>query len=115
MKFNWYLYTYVCSVTIGRTGAGKSTLSLAFFRFMEPSKGSITIDGINISQIGLKDLRSSLTIIPQEPVLFSGTIRSNLDPTGSSTDDQLWKALNAVKLRESMRQQFSEAYSSKSQ
>ncbi|KAI8321405.1 hypothetical protein GQ54DRAFT_276194, partial [Martensiomyces pterosporus] len=65
---------------VGRTGAGKSTLSLAFLRFIEAAKGRITLDNVDISKIGLEDLRRNVTIIPQDPVLFNGTIRFNLDP-----------------------------------
>ncbi|KAG0268348.1 hypothetical protein DFQ27_006971 [Actinomortierella ambigua] len=83
---------------VGRTGAGKSTLAVAFFRFMELSGGKITIDGLDISSLGLHDLRSSLTIIPQDPVLFMGTIRSNLDPFGEHTDNELWAALKRAHL-----------------
>lgn len=75
---------------------GKSTLAVAFFRFMEARQGKIEIDGINIAKIGLEDLRSSLTIIPQDPVLFAGTIRSNLDPFTERDDLQVWNALRRV-------------------
>ena len=74
---------------VGRTGAGKTTLCLAFFRFMEYDGGTIIIDGVDISRIGLCDLRQNLTIIPQEPVLFSGTLRSNLDPFSEYLDCQI--------------------------
>jgi ABC-type multidrug transport system fused ATPase/permease subunit len=83
---------------VGRTGAGKSSLSLAFFRFMEPSSGSITIDGIDIGSIGLYDLRSRITIIAQDPVLFQGTVRTNLDPFGLYADERLENALRRVHL-----------------
>ncbi|KAI8324897.1 hypothetical protein GQ54DRAFT_255639 [Martensiomyces pterosporus] len=83
---------------VGRTGAGKSTLTLAMFRFMEASSGRIVVDGVDISQIGVGDLRSRLTIIPQDPVLFTGTIRSNLDPFNEHADDELWLALRRAHL-----------------
>lgn len=79
---------------VGRTGSGKSTLIQVLFRLVEPSGGKVIIDGIDISVLGLHDLRSRFGIIPQEPVLFEGTVRSNIDPTGQYTDDEMWKVNN---------------------
>ncbi|PIA19108.1 hypothetical protein COEREDRAFT_90472 [Coemansia reversa NRRL 1564] len=83
---------------VGRTGAGKSSLTLGMLRIIEASSGRIVVDGIDISHIGVGDLRSQLTIIPQDPVLFTGTIRSNLDPFNKHSDSELWLALRRAHL-----------------
>ena len=105
---------------MGRTGAGKSSLALALFRIIESAGGSIIVDGVNISDYGLDDLRSRLTIIPQvnhsgpswkgdhqlwglclqDPVLFSGSLRLNLDPFERYEDQELWKALESAHLKD---------------
>ena len=84
---------------VGRTGAGKSSLTLALFRIIESAAGSITIDDQNIALMGLGKLRSRLTIIPQDPVLFSGSLRMNLDPFDAYTDEQIWMALEHAHLK----------------
>ena len=83
---------------VGRAGAGKSTLFLSICRFLESSFGSIEIDGVDISEVGLNDLRENITVIPQDSAIFENTLRFNLDPDKLATDDQIMELLQKASL-----------------
>lgn len=86
--------TFTCVYVQFATGCGKSTLMMSMFRIMELEAGSILIDGVDISKIGLQDLRRNLCLVPQDPVIFCGSVRMNLDPFDSIREDsKIWEAL----------------------
>jgi len=89
---------------VGRTGSGKSTLMNLLFRIVELDSGSISIDGVDIAKLGLKQLRSAISMLPQDPTLFTGTIRENIDPFEQYSDSQLWDALEKAQMKEALSQ-----------
>ncbi|XP_021347158.1 multidrug resistance-associated protein 1-like [Mizuhopecten yessoensis] len=95
---------------VGRTGAGKSSLTVALFRLIESASGAISIDGLRTSDLGLHDLRSNITILPQDPVLFSGPLKANLDPLERFTDNEIWKALESAHMKSFVKNQRDQLY-----
>ena len=87
---------------VGRTGAGKSTMMIALFRITDLCEGSIAIDGIDLATLGLEDVRRALCIIPQDPVLFSASVRFNLDPFNEASDEDIWSVLEQVELKDAI-------------
>jgi ABC-type multidrug transport system fused ATPase/permease subunit len=88
---------------VGRTGSGKSTLLLALYRMFELDKGTIRVDGVDVASLALRKLRTSLSIIPQEPVVFSGTVRTNLDPFNEYSDTAMWEVIKKAGLESQVR------------